>query len=69
MLLFLFIWGWCFPKILWKMRAEMSKKFRRLCETANLHELKPFFAAEAKKVGGLVARKNLLLREEFAMRP
>jgi len=51
------------------MRAEMSKKFRRLCETTNLHELKPFFAAEAKKVGGLVARKNLLLREEFAMRP
>ena len=27
-----------------------------------------FLAAEAKKLRGLVARKNLLLREEFAMR-
>jgi hypothetical protein len=30
----------------------------------NFHELKGF-ATEAKKLGGLVARKNPLLREEF----
>ena len=34
-------------------------------ETLNLYEPKRFFAAKAKKLGGLVARKNPLYREEF----
>ena len=49
-------------KLFLKMDGEIWKG---TWNTVNLHEMKGFLTTEGKKIGGLVAKEKLLLRDEF----